>query len=117
MVAATVDEQIQVHVTLHCRGLQQRFALQKHLVLTPPKDLCQELPWAIIPLASADQHRIIPEGGGTSMPDTSYANHILTALESHFKMRASMGVALVPCQPFVGGGEGVPEGSVGGAAL
>jgi hypothetical protein len=44
-----------------------------------------------------------------------HVNHILTASESHFKMRKSMGLLyLIPCQPFVREGEGVPEGSVGG---
>jgi hypothetical protein len=46
-----------------------------------------------------------------------YANHILTASESHFKMHKSMGLLYVPCQPFVRDGEGVPEGSAGGKAL
>jgi len=41
----------------------------------------------------------------------------LTASESHFKMRKSMGLLYVPCQPRVSDGEGVPEGSVGGKAL
>ena len=51
---------------------------------------------------------------GNSQP-VSHANHILTASESHFKIRESMGL-LYPCQPFVREGEGVPEGSVGGKA-
>jgi hypothetical protein len=35
-----------------------------------------------------------------------YANRILTASESHFKMRQSMGLLYVPCQLFVREGEG-----------
>jgi len=41
-------------------GLQQRCALQRHLVLMLPKDRRQNLLDAMIPLASADQYRIIP---------------------------------------------------------
>src|SRR6266446_8607125 len=54
------------------KGLQQSFALQNHPVLMPHKDLRQDLPCAMILLASADQHRTIPGSGGTSMHDASW---------------------------------------------
>ena len=37
------------------------------------------------------------------------SNHILTASESHFKMRESMGLLYVPCKPCVREGARVPE--------
>src|SRR5712691_12103141 len=50
-MAATVDEQIQVHVAFHC-------------MLSTVPSYCGRV--------FADQHRTIPGGGGTSMPDVSW---------------------------------------------